>query len=40
MPFLGDYEKIQRIGEGAFATVYKVRHAQLGYIHAIKVSKG
>ncbi len=40
MPFLGDYEKIQRIGEGAFATVYKVRHAQLGYIRAIKVSKG
>ncbi len=40
MPFLGDYEKIQRIGESAFATVYKVRHAQLGYIRAIKVSKG
>ena len=40
MPFLEDYEKIQRIGEGAFATVYKVRHAQLGYIRAIKVSKG
>lgn len=40
MAFLGDYEKIQRIGEGAFATVYKVRHAQLDYIRAIKVSKG
>lgn len=40
MAFLEDYEKIQRIGEGAFATVYKVRHAQLDYIRALKVSKG
>lgn len=35
--FLQEYEKIRLIGKGAFASVYKVRHANLGYIRALKV---
>ena len=35
--FLQDYEKIRLIGRGAFGSVYKVRHAELGYIRALKV---
>ena len=36
--FLNEYEKICKLGKGAFANVYKVRHADLGYIRALKVS--
>ena len=35
--FLQEYEKIMNIGKGAFASVYKVRHHDLGYVRAIKV---
>lgn len=35
--FLQEYIKIRRIGKGAFASVYKVRHAKLGYVRALKV---
>lgn len=38
--FLHEYEKLRKIGEGAFASVYKVRHADLGYVRALKVSNG
>jgi serine/threonine protein kinase len=31
------YEKLGELGSGGFATVYKVRHEQLGYIRAIRV---
>lgn len=37
MAFLGKYEKLRKIGNGRFATVFKVRHKDLGYIRAIKV---
>lgn len=36
--FLKEYEKLRLLGKGAFASVYKVRHAELGYIRALKVS--
>lgn len=36
--FFEEYERICLLGEGAFAKVFKVRHAQLGYIRALKVS--
>lgn len=35
--FLQEYEKIRMIGKGAFASVFKVRHAKLGYVRALKV---
>ncbi|MCQ2288311.1 MAG: protein kinase [Muribaculaceae bacterium] len=35
--FLTDYTRLDEIGRGAFARVYKVRHNQLGYIRAIRV---
>ena len=35
--FLEDYTKIDEIGSGGYATVYKVRHNQLDYIRAIRV---
>lgn len=35
--FRREYEKIRRLGKGAFASVYKVRHRNLGYIRALKV---
>lgn len=35
--FYQDYEKIRLIGKGSFAAVYKVRHASLGYVRALKV---
>ncbi|MBP5758619.1 MAG: hypothetical protein J6W45_04385, partial [Bacteroidales bacterium] len=38
MPFLQEYEKLQMIGKGSFATIWKVRHEKLGYIRAVKVS--
>lgn len=36
--FLKEYEKLRLIGKGAFASVYKVRHLNLGYVRALKVS--
>ena len=38
MAFLKEYEKIQMIGKGSFAKIWKVRHIKLGYVRAIKVS--
>ncbi len=38
MAFLQEYEKLRLIGKGAFASVYKVRHTELGYVRALKVS--
>lgn len=35
--FLQEYEKIRKIGSGSFGSVYKVRHAELGYVRALKV---
>ncbi|MBD5255729.1 MAG: protein kinase [Barnesiella sp.] len=36
--FLEEYEKLRMLGKGSFASVYKVRHHDLGYVRAIKVS--
>ncbi len=38
MVFLRDYEKIELIGKGSFANIYKVKHLTLKYVRAIKVS--
>ena len=35
--FLEDYTLIDELGQGGFATVYKVRHNRLGYTRAIRV---
>ena len=35
--FLNQYIKLAHTGKGANAHVYKVRHANLGYVRAIKV---
>jgi serine/threonine protein kinase len=40
MAYLNEYEILKKLGEGGFATVYKVRHNQLGYIRAIRVLNG
>ncbi len=37
-PFFQEYEKLRVIGRGSFATVYKVRHLELDYVRALKVS--
>ena len=37
MPFLQEYTMLDELGKGGFATVYKVRHNELGYIRAIRV---
>lgn len=37
MAFLEDYTLLDVLGQGGFATVYKVRHNKLGYIRAIRV---
>lgn len=37
MPFLEEYTMLDELGQGGYATVYKVRHNQLGYIRAIRV---
>lgn len=37
MIFLKDYTLLDELGQGGFATVYKVRHNRLGYIRAIRV---
>jgi serine/threonine protein kinase len=34
-----EYEKLQRLGSGSFATIWKVRHKSLRYVRALKVSK-
>ena len=37
MAFLKEYTMLEELGKGGFATVYKVRHNELGYIRAIRV---
>lgn len=37
MPFLEEYTLLEQLGQGAFASVYKVRHNRFGYIRAIRV---
>ena len=37
MPFLEEYTMLDELGRGGFATVYKVRHNELGYIRAVRV---
>ena len=37
MSFLKEYTMLKELGKGGFATVYKVRHDELGYIRAIRV---
>ena len=37
MPFLEDYILLDELGQGGFATVYKVKHRSLGYIRAVRV---
>ena len=37
MAFLEEYTLLSELGKGGFATVYKVRHNELGYIRAIRV---
>ncbi|MBR4803169.1 MAG: protein kinase [Bacteroidales bacterium] len=32
-----EYEKLQIIGQGAFATIWKVRHRKYGYIRTLKI---
>lgn len=34
-----EYEKLQLLGQGSFATIWKVRHRKLEYVRALKVSK-
>lgn len=37
MAFLEEYTLLEELGQGGYATVYKVRHNNLGYIRAIRV---
>ena len=37
MAFLHEYTMLDELGKGGYATVYKVRHNELGYIRAIRV---
>lgn len=37
MTFLEEYTLLDELGQGGYATVYKVRHNNLGYIRAIRV---
>lgn len=37
MKFLEEYTILSELGKGAFATVYKVRHNEFGYIRAVRV---
>ena len=39
MPFLQEYTMLDELGSGGFATVYKVRHNELGYIRAVRMLK-
>ena len=34
-----EYEKLQILGQGSFATIWKVRHRKFEYVRALKVSK-
>ena len=39
MPTLNDeYEKLYIIGKGSYATIWKARHKELGYVRALKMS--
>ncbi len=40
MAFLQDYTLLDELGRGGFATIYRVRHNELGYIRAIRVLHG
>lgn len=35
--FLEEYTLLDELGQGGYATVYKVRHNQLGYVRAVRV---
>lgn len=37
MAFLEEYTLLDELGQGGYATVYKVRHNELGYIRALRV---
>lgn len=37
MAFLQEYSMLDELGKGGFATVYKVRHNEYGYIRAVRV---
>jgi serine/threonine protein kinase len=37
MAFLEEYTLLEELGQGGYATVYKVRHNTLGYVRAIRV---
>lgn len=37
MAFLQEYTMLDELGKGGFATVYKVRHNELGYLRAVRV---
>lgn len=37
MVFLEEYTLLDELGQGGYATIYKVRHNELGYIRAIRV---
>lgn len=37
MVFLEEYTLLEELGQGGYATVYKVRHNTLGYVRAIRV---
>ena len=39
MAFLQEYTMLDELGRGGFASVYKVRHNDLGYVRAIRVLK-
>lgn len=39
MAFLKYYQSLGVIGRGAFATIYKVKHLEYGYVRALKVLK-
>lgn len=39
MAFPAEYKRLVKIGEGGFARIYMVRHKELGYIRAMKISK-
>ena len=38
--FYGDYTRLDSLGNGGEATVFKVRHNKLGYVRALRVLNG